>query len=158
MAELGQEYVNGVKSGAFSRAGLAGEHVWRQQAVRGHIHPGPGRAVPQQGHLSVCLLSRVSLYKPLQLGMKRLMQISNGVSGRLYAVARGLCLILVCYGVHYLLAYMSCAAAGMWQRTCHPGEATKPQSRARRRLCGLSLHAPLDGTGKFYSDCKEEPF
>ena len=22
----------------------------------------------------------------------------------------------------------------------------------------LSLHAPLDGTGKFYSDCKEEPF
>ena len=46
----------------------------------------------------------MSLYKPLQSGMKRLMHITIGLSGRLYAVAQGVCLMLACDGVQYLHA------------------------------------------------------
>lgn len=57
--------------GQLWEGGLAREHVWREQAVRGHVQPGACRAAQATRRRRLCLLSRVEHKSLSALPMQR---------------------------------------------------------------------------------------
>ena len=147
--------------------GMAPQHVWREQAVRGHPQPLPCGAAGLQGHRCQCLLSRSALRQAPCFVQQAWPRCLDPVTGN----ALGTVGVMVCFAwtrrsflevtlghADLTVAATTLLPAGYVATDMSSWRGYKHSSEGADTPSWLALLAPTGTTGKFFSSRQEESF